>query len=38
MVNELATADWFTSHISAAGLFAVIYSQVPENIQEEMRK
>ena len=38
MVQALGTADWFTSHISAAGLFAVVYSQVPEAKQTEMRK
>ena len=38
LVKDLATADWFTSHISATGLFGVVYSHVPESNQAELRQ
>lgn len=36
LVKKLASADWFSSRVSATGLFATIIPNVPENLQEEL--
>jgi len=37
LVRRLASGDWFTSRISACGLFAVSYATVPAPTQDELR-
>ena len=37
LVRRLAGGDWFTSRISACGLFAVAYGRVPPSTQEDLR-
>ena len=37
LVRRLAGGDWFTSRISACGLFAASYGSAPPGTQEEMR-
>ena len=37
LVRRLAGGDWFTSRISACGLFAHCYGRAPSSTQEEMR-
>jgi serine/threonine-protein phosphatase 2A regulatory subunit A len=37
VIRRLAAGDWFTSRVSACGLFACTYAQVAEQVQEELR-
>lgn len=38
LVLRLGGGDWFTSRISSAGLFAVAYSRVNNDMKKELRK
>lgn len=38
LVLRLGGGDWFTSRISAAGLFAVAYPRVSNEMKKELRK
>ena len=38
LVKRLATGDWFTSRISACGMFTVAYPRVPTDTQLDLRK
>jgi len=37
LIRRLSGGDWFTSRMSACGLFAVSYAHVPPTSQEELR-
>ncbi|VDO06046.1 unnamed protein product [Rodentolepis nana] len=37
MIERLATADWFTSRISACGLYSAVYKRASANTQVELR-
>lgn len=37
LIQRLASGEWFTSRMSACGLFAVCYPRVSANIKEELR-
>ena len=37
LLRRLAGGDWFTSRISACGLFAAAYGRVPPSTQEDLR-
>lgn len=37
LIRRLANGDWFTTRVSACGLFSVTYPLVNENLQEELR-
>jgi len=37
LIRRLASNDWFTSRISACGLFAVAYGRLPADAKAEIR-
>lgn len=37
MIERLATADWFTSRISACGLYSAVYKRASPKTQVELR-
>lgn len=37
MIERLATADWFTSRISACGLYSAVYKRASPSTQVELR-
>eukprot|EP00463_Aulacantha_scolymantha_P006419 TRINITY_DN806_c0_g1_i1.p1 TRINITY_DN806_c0_g1~~TRINITY_DN806_c0_g1_i1.p1 ORF type:complete len:488 (-),score=89.43 TRINITY_DN806_c0_g1_i1:333-1796(-) len=37
LIRRLANGDWFTTRVSACGLFSSTYPLVDENLQEELR-
>lgn len=37
LIRRLANGDWFTTRVSACGLFPHVYAYVPEQLQEELR-
>lgn len=38
MVERLATGEWFTSRISACGLYSAVYKRAPPKIASELRQ
>ncbi|KAI9220057.1 armadillo-type protein, partial [Blastocladiella britannica] len=38
LIKRLSTGDWFTSKVSAAGLYAFAYASARPEIQDELRK
>jgi serine/threonine-protein phosphatase 2A regulatory subunit A len=38
MLKRLANGDWFTTRVSAAGLFASAYPMAPEQVQDDLRR
>ena len=38
VLQRLATTDWFTSRVSACGVFATAYSRAPQHLRADLRQ